>query len=387
MKSFFIHTLLFTVSVLSLNAQIAELPFEIHQDHLFIKVKDGNGVERDFMFDTGAEPSLFDAGLAKKTGMKVDGKIEVTGADAKRSLEYVSNQSLTVADNFTLKNLHFILSDLSAFEKKFDGAIGYDLLEKYVTKIDYIHQKLSFYKKIKDIDISDYQAIPFKFDNDTNIPQFEISIVLKNNETLTTRVLFDSGAGLTLRVGKQFATTNDLFEKFGKTITLSGRGLHTSSEYKQAVIQSIKIGTSSLGEMAAQVSMSDSGVFGNGTHLGILGNVIISRFDVILDYRKKMLYLKANSNFENAFEFSRSGIELKKDNDEVTVSNIAIESAAYNLGLRKGDKIISINKDNSKDIKVYRRMLEEEGKKVEIIFFHQEEGAIKQVDFLLEQLL
>ena len=287
------------------SAQIAEIPFTIEGNHMLIEVYDSKGVKRDFMFDTGAEPTLLDATLAKNNGLQPDGYVEVTGANDNKSLAYVSNQTFSLTDKIILKKIHVILSDLSTFKNKFDGVIGYDLLEKYVVKIDYIHKKLLFYKRIKELSTSGYTAIPFRFWNDTYIAQFDISMVLQSGSVLKGRILFDTGAGLTLKIGEPFAKKNNLSEKIGKTVEGSARGLHSASSHKLASVKEVRIDTFSLKDMIVQVSTNRSGVSGNADYMGIMGNVIISRFDIILDYRKKMLYLKPNAQFYNPFTYAK----------------------------------------------------------------------------------
>ncbi len=49
-----------------------------------------------------------------------------------------------------------------------------------------------------------------------------------------------------------------------------------------------------LGEMPVQLSESKQGVTSYEGYLGLLGNEVISRFNVILDYKNTTLYLKPN---------------------------------------------------------------------------------------------
>ena len=94
-----------------------------------------------------------------------------------------------------------------------------------------------------------------------------------------------------------------------------------------------------------------------GISWAFLGDVIASRFDVILDYKKKVLYFKPNSDFEDTFEFPVSEFELKKVDEEVIVSKIILDSAVNDLGMREGDRIPPVNKNMSNDLATYQKML------------------------------
>lgn len=372
---------------IGLKAQIATIPFELDHDHILIDIKDKDGTKRKFVFDTGAESTVFDMTLAKEIGLKADGEIDVTGAGGSKSLEYVLNQSLYLTNDLIIKKVPFILSDLSAFDWQFDGIIGNDLLKKYIVKIDYIQQELAIFKKLKKDQLTGFTTVPFKFNNDTRIPQFNISLVLDNDETLEGSVLFDTGAGLTLLVGKPFATENDLLNRIGKTLSTSGVGLNVESQHKLARVKSIQLDTFSLGAMVIQISSTNSGVFSTGNYLGLMGNVISSKFDVVINYKKQELYFKPNQTFTDPFDFQVSGMKLKKKDKEIIVSSIIVESQVYDQGIRKGDRIVSINGDKSGDLRAYRESLKKEGEQVAIDFIKKGEDQVQKITLTLERLL
>lgn len=93
--------------------------------------------------------------------------------------------------------------------------------------------------------------------------------------------------------------------------------------------------------------------------LGILGSEIINRFNFILDYKNKNLYLKANDLFYKDFEPLAKPIffEYSNDRSEIIISNVMENTDAYKKGLKKGQTIISIDNIVSKDIYTYDQLL------------------------------
>ena len=81
--------------------------------------------------------------------LNVDTTLDLPGStvnlinDAKVSISGITIENLTI--------VHVPLEQSPLFnsfeEAYFDGAIGYDVLKQYVTKIDYQNQKVIFYKK------------------------------------------------------------------------------------------------------------------------------------------------------------------------------------------------------------------------------------------------
>lgn len=382
---------LVSISVFNLNAQIAEIPFELENDLILLKVYINDNIEaRTFVFDTGATSDLLDSTTANKLGLKSNYKKNVSGAGGEKSYDIVLNQRLTLQSKIEIDSTHLVLTDLTklkdAFKKDFDGIIGYSLLKKYITKIDYENQKILLYNKIENVDTIDYKAIPFEFGNGIPIPQFDISITLKNGESFTGKILFDSGAGLTLLINTPYNEKNKLSKKAGKSLISESENLHSKSIAEDIAIESMDIGGYKLSEMVVTIANDKDGVSSYENYLGILGAAVISRFDIILDYSSFTLYLKPNKNFVNPFKFPISGITLNKVNDNVIITDIEKTSLAYKKGIRKGDKLISINKNASGDIKIYRKLLKKEGEMVNLVIINSD-GETKKLQLILKRLL
>lgn len=192
-----------------LNAQIAEIPFELKNGLILLDVNVNDNTEANtFIFDTGATSDLLDSTSADKLGLEANYKHDVSGAGGTKSYDIILNQKLKLQNKIEINNTNLVLTDLTKLkdrlERNFDGIIGYSLLKKYITKIDYENQKMLLYNKIENTDTTGYKAINFEFENGIPIPQFDISITLRNGETYTDKILFDNGAGLTLLINTPY---------------------------------------------------------------------------------------------------------------------------------------------------------------------------------------
>ena len=139
-------------------------------------------------------------------------------------------------------------------EKDFDGIVGYSLVKNYITKIDYDNKKMLLYNKIADLDTTGYKAIPFEFKNGITIPQFDIAITLNNGESYTGKILFDSGASLSLLINTPFSQKNNLGEKAGKSLVSKSQNLHGESISEVIAIKSMNLAGFELDEMVIDIA-------------------------------------------------------------------------------------------------------------------------------------
>lgn len=297
--------LVLTISI-GLNAQIVEIPFELKNDLILLKVNINNDTDaRTFVFDTGATSDLLDSTTAKKLGLKANHKQDVSGASGTKSYDVILYQKLILENRIEIDSTHLVLTDLTRLkdrlERDFDGIIGYSLLKKYITKIDYEKQKILLYNKIQNVDTIDYKAIPFEFGKGIPIPQFDISITLINGESFTGKIFFDSGAGLTFLINTPYNEKHKLNEKSKKSIISKSENLHGESISEDIAIQSMNIGGYELDKMVIGIAHDKNGVSSYENYLGILGAEVISRFNLVLDYSTSTLYIKPNNTFSKSF--------------------------------------------------------------------------------------
>lgn len=375
-----------------LNAQIAEIPFELIDDGLIlldVTIND-NTEASTFLFDTGATSDLLDSTTANKLGLKANYKQDVSGTGGSKSYDIILNQKLTLQNKIEIDSTHLVLTDLTklkdALERKFDGIIGYSLLKKYITKIDYENKRILLYNKIENVNITGYKAVNFKFENGITIPQFDISVTLRNEESYTGKILFDSGAGLTLLINTPYNKENKLSEKAGKSLISKSENLHGESISEDIAIKSMNIGGYQLNEMVVSIANDKNGVSSYENYLGLLGAKVISKFNIVLDYSSSTLYLKPNNTFSKSFEFPLSGIGLKKVDETIVIDRIEKTSSAYKKGIRKEDKLISVNKDSSGDIIAFRELLKKEGNNISLTIINSE-GETKKLKLKLKRLL
>ncbi|WP_299681979.1 aspartyl protease family protein [uncultured Dokdonia sp.] len=380
--------LLFLSITTFVSSQVASIPFE-KEGLVYIPVKIGEKeTPLTFVFDTGASTAVIDKTVAKRIGIKADTKQYATGASGSQEYEIALNRTLTIA-NLDFNRLNFVLVDLEELNNRssmqIDGIIGYDVIKEFVTEFDFAEKQLYLYKKAKDIkDIADYTAHDIKLEN--AIPRVTLECTFLDGSKITGDFLFDSGANLGILFNTPFSEKHQLEDKFDKKITISSRGLTATSTSIVGLTKSVSLLGNTFTEVPISLSQSKRGVSSQKGFAGILGAEIINRFDMILDYKKKKLYLKPNSYYKDAFEVPLVGFTIKKSGENIVIGDVIKDTEAATKGIQSGDQLLAINGTAHTDLKTYRKLLKKEGQTIRIQL-KKSSGKEDEIELKLERLL
>ncbi|UVD79671.1 PDZ domain-containing protein [Myroides albus] len=289
--------------------------------------------------------------------------------------------------------MSIVLDDLSRltalYEKKFDGIIGATILDRYLTKIDFGTQTMSLYEFGTALDYSAYQKLPIEFYGG-NIPKLPIVFELSNGDKFEGDILFDSGAGVTLIVNRPYKEQHQLYDKLEQKITYTGNNLSNKTFYEKGIIKNIQLGDYKIekSDMAISLSSDEAGVSAAEGIVGIMGSEIIHRFDLILDYNSKVIYIKPNQLFSKEFKPLINPISFKysSDRSQIMIASIIETTDAYKKGLREGDIILAIDGFTSNDFSDYEKILRKENTKVKVKYIDSN-GKVKTVKLSLTRIL
>lgn len=352
--------------------QVARMPFEFDGKHIYLRVGFMENDSLRFIFDTGATGISIDSVVAENAGLTKHGrqKVEASGHGGTKSYTMVRDQTLRVA-GMKISGLNPTLVNFSEMRREtgmnFDGLIGYELLQKYVTKVDFGPKQLSFYANIDQIDTTGYTGIPFEFNKSVLIPRFPVTIRLNNGESFTGRVMFDSGGFFTLLVSAPFNKFHHLSEKLPNREINHSRGMSAVTTEERSVIQGMSFNGFELGPMPIDLTVNQSAEAKDG-YLGMIGSQIIQRFDLIIDYQNKKIYLRPNQNYHQPFKinmekpsaFSDEGkgflaANAKRKGVQVTPSGLQYEV----LQAGQGPRPLASDK-----VKIYYRLSLTDGKQI-----------------------
>jgi len=118
---------------------------------------------------------------------------------------------------------------------------------------------------------------------------------------------------------------------------------------------------------------------------GLIGNDLLRRFNVILNYDRRDVYLVPNSHFNEPFDYSYTGLELYYVEGKIIIGDVAKNSPAEAAGLQEGDIVIAVNKNFNQNLQQYKAAIQNAGDKLRIIIHRN--GELKEYELKVKSIL
>jgi hypothetical protein len=321
------------------NGSNAEnVPFQFIGNHIYLKVNI-NGKERLWCLDTGAGKTVIDLKFAAELGIKTEGELKGKGAGNTVDVSFATLPPFSI-QGIQFNEQQIVSIDIQKFFKRFGldvvGILGYDFLSRFVIKIDYAFEKLSFYYP----DSFNYSGTSKVLDVPLSGSIFTCPAIVDGkyagNWTL------DLGAGGT-SIHYPFAEKNNLLNLDG----IERMGMGAGGEFKMIAsqFQTIEFGDFTIEKPLIDIPVvMGKGAFSSKEHTGNLGNSVFRHFVLYLDYKNQQMIIEKGKDFERKFPRDKSGLQFWiSDNDEYEIRFVSQNTPADKAGFKKGDIIKLIN--------------------------------------------
>lgn len=271
------------------NKSLSEFPFEIRDDNqLYVKVKVNETDSLIFNIDTGAKSYVIVDSIARnKLNLEIDGETTNIGAASIMTVNSSSKNKIEIGnikqDNLTLYSIPYENVD-------FDGIIGCEFFLNYVVDINYDRRTIKLY----DPKTYKYSGNKTKLEikMDEGLPLIKSSFMVKDS-LITDWFMLDTGADNRILFNTTTVKSLNLEEELiivGRTTSSDSNGNLNKSPL--ALITEIKISNYSFYNVIASLSKDQVGSNTSETHIGALGNVILSKMNIIYDLQNNCLYLE-----------------------------------------------------------------------------------------------
>lgn len=271
------------------------IPFTLGNDqYIHIKGKVNDSKTLDFIFDTGASCVLLTESGLKKAKIKLDGFTDNQGSGG-FSIEQTSNANHLELSKLEWKNLPLLYINYKG-SLKADGVIGFNIFEDKVVEIDYDKKLLIIHSQLP-LNKAGYAKLEMHHDLNGSFIQATLNNGQKDSKGW---FLFDTGGNLTVVVNADFSLSNKLFgtmKKLGSS-QIEGTGKNIISS-ETVLLPRFKLMDNVLSDVPVLLQGSNVNTSGNA---GIIGNGVLKRFNVLIDYPDATIYLKPNSLFNTSFE-------------------------------------------------------------------------------------
>nr|WP_242692311.1 aspartyl protease family protein [Aridibaculum aurantiacum] len=311
----------------------------------------------NFILDTGSGGISLDSTTVAYLKLKVTpSQRTIRGLAGTRTVSFVLNQRLNFP-GLAVHQLDFHINDYdiltSVYGLKIDGIIGYSFLSRYIVKVDYDKYLLQVYSQGS---ISYPRQGWVLRPRLNNLPVFGASI--RDGRSSTSSFYFDTGAGLCLLLSEEYAGDSLLTGRRKKIIETQGEGLGGKKAMRLTTVKEMRLGPYKFRNVPVHLFHDDNGLTNYPELGGLVGNDLLRRFNLVLNYEKKEIHLSPNTHFEEPFDYSYTGLGIYLVDGEIVIEDVIKNSPGERAGLQPGDVIISVNNNLSGNIQVYKNILQ-----------------------------
>jgi outer membrane lipoprotein-sorting protein len=322
------------------NGESAEnAPVRFIDNHIYLPVNI-MGKERLWVLDCGASVNVIDSSFAAQLGLPFEGPVKGQGASGVVDFYFVTLPSYSIDGIQVNEQKVVAFSFRQMFHEALGldvvGILGYDFLSRFVTKIDYAKQTISFYHP----DRFEYEGAGAVFESPLEGNMLSLPVVV--DEEFTGKWGLDIGAP-DLDFHYPYARDNGLLNREGIDVMIGDAAGITTSRISK--YRTIRVGDYVLKEpLIATPAEEGTGAFSQETRIGNIGNSLLRNFVLYLDYDRQRVILEKGDDFGRPFSVPKSGLQFMYNaDDEVEVRFVSPGTPADDAGLKQGDIIKTIN--------------------------------------------
>lgn len=364
------------------------IPFKLINNLIFVPLNI-NGVELTFLLDSGVNETILFSLDDKEINFNDTEKIKFSGLGESKNIEGLraDNNLVKIGNDFIDKKhtIFIILDESINFSSHVGipvhGIIGYHFFKNNLVEIDYITEKIIVYKDEKNFIKNKKRFKEFPITIEGNKPYLMTDVEM-TNQKVPSKMLLDLGNSdaiwLFPKMIENFVYNRPNIEDY------LGQGFNGDIYGKRSRIHRLFIGNFAfekpLTAMPDEYSIQSLKIVPN--RKGSVGSEILRRFTVIFNYPENKIYLKKNRHYSDPFLFNKTGLDVQHDGmiwekdivkletvkdftdrtensvnyqiqetfkynmilkPQFSVAGCRIDSQCDLAGIRKNDKIISIN--------------------------------------------
>ncbi len=245
-----------------------------------------NGTAATFLLDTGAEYSVVSSRIAEGQHLQTE---RTAGRD------FADDVELKVA-GVRLEHQRVMVMPFDSYlarGRSIDGLIGYDFFARFVVTIDFAARSLTVWAPTGYKKPGAAVAVPIDFAG--RLPVVASTLVLAGGRRLPARLMVDTGASQAVILRYPFANENgllDLVKDPDARTTTSPSLASGPMRLVDVPVDEVSLAQWSFDHPRVQAHREPSGSGAYTATDGLIGNALLTRFTMTVDYPRKRLLLE-----------------------------------------------------------------------------------------------
>lgn len=326
----------------------------------------------NFILDTGSGGiSLDSATVARLNLVTTPSDRTIRGIAGIKKVDFTNGHTLHLP-GLAVKGMNFHINDYElltgVYGIKIDGIIGYSLFRNYIVTLNYDERIMSV-----------FSPGDMKYPRGGYLLRPAISGLpmqyaeLSDNHELVGRFFLDTGAGLNLLLSNEFAEDSSIFSSGKRKFPTVAEGLGGKKEMEMTVLKKFKLGNYKFTNVPIFLFDDEFNVTSYPHLGGLIGNDILRRFNVIINYPRSEFHLLPNTHYREPFDYSYTGLGLYYSNGSIVVTDVIPKSPADEAGIQVGDVVVAVGNSFSNSMQIYRTQLQQTGSKLKLVFTRNNE--------------
>jgi hypothetical protein len=347
---------------------LAKFPFKMYNGGVMVlQARLGNIADTlNFILDTGGGGvSLDSATCAELNVAPVPTDTTITGIAGVVKVPFVFNEVLHLP-GLDVQHLNFHVIDYgiltSVYGEKIDGVIGYSFFSRYIVKVDFDSTELEIYEPGK---ISYPRGGTMLHPVFTALPIQWLHV--KDARKIGFNFYLDTGAGLCLLMSEQFAKDSSILLSRRKPVVTQAEGVGGKLQMRLTVVKRLKIGPYSFYNVPTYLYSDSFNLTSYPFVGGLVGNDLLRRFNLTINYPAREIHLLPNSRFREPFDYAYTGLAIYFEDDKIKVEEVVPGSPANKAGILPGDVVIAVGNNASNNIMAYKTILQNNTEKIKVI--------------------
>ncbi|MGC4101077.1 aspartyl protease family protein [Ferruginibacter sp.] len=320
----------------------------------------------NFILDTGSGGISLDSSTCAEFNIHtVASDTTITGIGGIRKVPFVFDQSLHLT-GLEIKHLNFHVNNYevltSVYGEKVDGIIGYSFFSRYIVSVNFDSSIIEVYTPGK---------IKYPRNSTTLRPVFTALPIqwadIKDRKKIGYNYYFDTGAGLCFLMSEQFAEDSAVLLSRRKPVVTQAQGFGGKLQMRLTVIKELKIGPYKFRQVPTHLYEDLYNVTSFPFTGGLIGNDLLRRFNMVINYPQREINLSPNGHFRDNFDYAYTGLGIFYENGKIIVGDVIEGSPGAKAKIKVGDELFSVNNNLSHNIMTYKNILQTPNDDIKVI--------------------